>query len=230
LQQLKIASIHFKNSRQMSKKTNVFGLFVGIDAYREDIVLSGGVIFPALGGCVADVTAVRELLSKDENVNLVNGGMLLTDKAATKPAIVGGFEDYLSKAKKDDIAFVYYAGHGGLEKADPKVWTSETDGALEGVVCYYDKPDVGKLMLADKELRYLLNRLWARTKAHIVVMFDCCHSGDNTRSVTAHLTPPSASGPGTRVRAPNFPCGPGATSFFQKNLNPNTSSAKALTT
>jgi hypothetical protein len=35
---------------------------------------------------------------------------------------------------------------------------------------------------ADQELRYLLKRLTDKTQAHVVAIFDCCHSGDNTRS------------------------------------------------
>ena len=36
-------------------------------------------------------------------------------------------------------------------------------------------------LLADKELRYLLNQVYQKTKAHILFIPDCCHSGDNTR-------------------------------------------------
>ncbi len=168
----------------MSKK-NCYALFVGIDDYREDIVINNLAVFPKLGGCVSDVTAVREHLEKDEALAL--RAKTLTDRQATKVAIVEAFEQHLGQAKKGDLVLFHFAGHGTVENADRAVWTTETDGRLEGIVCYYDKGDSGKLILADKELRYLLQRLWRKTEAHILVMFDCCHSGDNTRTVAAAL-------------------------------------------
>jgi hypothetical protein len=40
----------------------------------------------------------------------------------------------------------------------------------------------GRFLLADKELRYLINNI-QRNHPHIVAIFDCCHSGENTRAV-----------------------------------------------
>jgi Caspase domain/GDSL-like Lipase/Acylhydrolase family len=168
----------------MSKK-NCYALFVGIDDYREEIVINNLAVFPKLGGCVSDVTAVREQLAKDDTLTL--HAKTLTDRQATKAAIVEAFEQHLGKAKKSDLVLFHFAGHGTVENADRAIWTTETDGRLEGIVCYYDKGDAGKLILADKEIRYLLQRLWRKTEAHILVMFDCCHSGDNTRSIAAAL-------------------------------------------
>jgi len=136
--------------------------------------------FPPLGGCVNDINRVNEWLSKDATIDL--NAELLLNQWATKAAIVEKFEKHLSKAGKDDTVLFYYSGHGTVEKADKTVWTTEQDGRLEGIVCHYTEKKSGKFLLADKELRYLLNRLSTKTKAHIVAIFDCCHSGDNTRA------------------------------------------------
>lgn len=161
-------------------KTKVFGLFVGINAYNGRIVIDNLAMFPALGGCVNDVEAIRDQLAADPDLDFQV--KMLTDTAATKAAIVTHFDQHLGKAGPDDVALFYFSGHGTVEKADPTIWTAEQDKRLEGIVCYYTENKSGKFLLSDKELRYLLAKLSKKTQAHIVAIFDCCHSGDNTRS------------------------------------------------
>lgn len=172
----------------MTKKT-IYGLFVGINEYNGNIVIQNRAMFPPLNGCVADVEAVRQRLEQEgKHFNLQF--LTLKDKQATKNAVVDAFDKHLGRARANDVVFIYYAGHGTQEKADQSIWTAEHDGLLEGIVCYYEQGDAGKLILADKELRWLLNKLWRKTQAHIVAMFDCCHSGDNTRSLGSSVEAP----------------------------------------
>lgn len=175
---------HFFNCTIL--KTKLFALLVGIDKYHGQIVIDNMATFPPLGGCVNDVTRIKAWLAKDPNLDLKLE--MLTDEAATKAAIVEKFEKHLGKATKDDAVLFYYSGHGTVERADKTVWTTEQDGRLEGIVCHYTEKKSGKFLLADKELRYLLNRLSTKTKAHIVAIFDCCHSGDNTRAAAGSGT------------------------------------------
>lgn len=161
-------------------KTKVFGLFVGINAYNPRIVIDKMAMFPALGGCVNDVEAIRDALAADPDLDL--RVKMLTDEDATKAAIVAQFDEHLGQAGPDDVALFYFSGHGTVEKANAAIWTAEHDNRLEGIVCYYTENQSSKFLLCDKELRYLLARLSGKTQAHIVTIFDCCHSGDNTRS------------------------------------------------
>ena len=161
-------------------KTNLHALLIGINDYDEDIVVNGKGVFPPLSGAVPDVLEVQKRLKTDPDFNL-RETVLLNEKA-TKKAIVSAFE-VLGSAQKDDLIFIYFSGHGTVERADKTIWTSETNGLLEGIVCFYTSGEAGKLILADKELRWLLHRLWKKTGAEIVAIFDCCHSGDNTRAV-----------------------------------------------
>ncbi len=161
-------------------KTTVHALFVGINQYEGNVIIDRMATFPPLGGCVNDVVAVRDLLAKDPGIAL--NDITLADRQATKANIVQAFEAHLGQAGPDDVVLFYYSGHGTVEKADPSVWTAENDGRLEGIVCYYTEGESGKFLLSDKELRYLLAELYAKTQAHIVTIFDCCHSGDNTRA------------------------------------------------
>jgi len=50
---------------------------------------------------------------------------------------------------------------------------------LETIICHHQDKDK-KFLLADKELRYLFHES-NDTDAHIVTIFDCCHSGDIMR-------------------------------------------------
>ncbi len=161
-------------------KTIVHALFVGINKYEGNVIVDRMATFPPLGGCVNDVVAIREVLAKDASIELRD--LTLSDRQATKDNIVQAFEEHLGKAGPDDVVLFYYSGHGTVEQADTSVWTAENDGRLEGLVCYYNQGESSKFLLADKELRYLLAELYAKTKAHIVTIFDCCHSGDNTRA------------------------------------------------
>jgi len=160
-------------------KPNLYALLVGINAYEDRVVLEKRVIFPRLRGCVNDVQKVKQYLENETAFGTKNI-TLLTDQKATKAEVVKAFLA-LGKAKKDDVVLFYYSGHGTQEKADTSVWTEESDGKLECLVCYYDEQHKDDYLLADKELRYLIQQV-SKTKAHIAVLSDCCHSGDNTRN------------------------------------------------
>jgi N-acetyl-anhydromuramyl-L-alanine amidase AmpD len=148
----------------------LFGLLIGINNYDR---------VRKLRGCVHDVEVVNKYLTSQ--VNIKNNIVKLLDENASRKAIVGAFEQVLSKAGKNDTVLIYYSGHGTQEEADA-LW-GETDGKLECMVCYDGgTTKASEFLLTDKELRYLVSELYKKTGAHIVTIFDCCHSGDNTRN------------------------------------------------
>ena len=161
------------------KQKKLFALLVGINAYRADIILEGRVRFPELRGCVEDSRKMQKYLEQDDSFD--KKIVSLNNQDATKEAIVNAFRQHLSQAGEGDVALFYYSGHGTQEWADRDVWTSEADGRLECIACYYDEQRQNEFLLADKEIRFLINEL-AKSKAHIVTIFDCCHSADNTRN------------------------------------------------
>lgn len=160
-----------------TKKT-VYALFVAINAYKRE----------PLACCINDATNLRSLLEADPTIELKP--LTILDDKATKANIVEQFKAHLGQATKDDIALFFYAGHGVPEHADRDIWTEENDGRLEGLACYFNSTRVDNFILADKELRYLLAQLWAKTQASIVTIFDCCHSGDNTRGLYSEESKP----------------------------------------
>ncbi|MEM9985706.1 MAG: caspase family protein, partial [Bacteroidota bacterium] len=105
---------------------------------------------------------------------------------AEKEALVAGIREHLGQAKAGDTAFFYFSGHGIREKSTIKTFSQdEIDGALGGVVCSdvlaRKTPDL--TVLTDKEFRYLIATAFPTERPHVVFVFDCCHSGDHTRSL-----------------------------------------------
>lgn len=161
-----------------SKKTKkLYALLVGIDKYKS---------IRGLSGCVNDVFAIRKYLKEAANQDGFELSIkALTDDAAVKDNIVNAFtEQMIDKPGPDDIAFFYYAGHGGQEQADEVFHISDTSKKNEVLICYDSTLEKSGMDLADKEMRYLIHKASLKG-SHLVTIFDCCHSGGNTRSAAA---------------------------------------------
>jgi hypothetical protein len=183
------------NSNNMASK-KLYALIVGINDYKY---------VTKLGGCVNDATRIKDYLEKaTKSGDFEYHPILLTNEAATKGNIVKGFEEHLTKAGADDVAVFYFSGHGAQEQGDTVWKISESDGALETMVCYDSRDEKGTPDLADKELRYLIHKV-AKKKPHILVIADSCHSGDNTRPselVKKRLPDPDQAEPRLSALAP----------------------------
>ncbi|RMG23645.1 MAG: caspase family protein [Bacteroidetes bacterium] len=157
----------------MSNQT-VYALLVGIDTYQPPV--------PALAGCVNDMLAVKQFLENRVARDRLKMEVLMNERA-TRTNIVRMFEKHLGKAKEGDVAFFYYSGHGSQERAHEAFRFVEPDMMNETFVCY-DSRQFDGMDLADKELATLLE-LVAQNNPHIVVVADCCNSGDISRSLEA---------------------------------------------
>ncbi len=159
-------------------KKNVYALMIGIDDYP--------IAHHRLRGCVNDMQAVKEYLETrfdKDNFNL-NIKALENDQA-TRQNIVDGFLKHLTQAQEGDIAFIHYSGHGSQEPAPPEFWHEEPDKLNESMVCW-DSRLPGGYDLVGKETSYLISKV-AEKDAHVVVLFDCCHSGSGTRDVDGEI-------------------------------------------
>ena len=160
---------------------NIYALLVGIDTYHPASLSQ----VPSLQGCVNDIRAVEAYLrerTKNNEWRLVEPTgttWILTDREATRQAVINGFNQHLCSADSEDVVIFYYAGHGAQEQAPEEFWDVEPDHLNETLVCY-DSRTEGSRDLADKELGYLISKV-ARNHPHIVVVLDCCHSGSGTR-------------------------------------------------
>ncbi|NNE25946.1 MAG: hypothetical protein HKN09_03820 [Saprospiraceae bacterium] len=150
----------------------IFSLLIGIDEY------------PApnrLFGCVKDVAKVTNYLDDlGRNGVQIPLPITLLNRQATKANIVQSIKTISKQITDDDTFFIYYSGHGGQERTNG-LFIEEHDGLLECLICYTDNFEEEGFLLADKELRYLFSTI--ETNPHLVTVFDCCHSGDMTRTL-----------------------------------------------
>lgn len=169
-----------------SSKPVLYALLVGIDTYAYPV--------QPLSGCVADVQRVKKFLEETEAGRFTLRIETLVNEQACKAEVAARFEAHLGMAGPGDAALFYYSGHGAQEKADPLLWRFESDGRLEGLVCHDSVSAIPQQhrLLCDKELRFLIHRVAQGSSEapkpvppHVVAIFDCCHSGDNTRDASA---------------------------------------------
>lgn len=166
-------------------QNKIYVLLVGITEYQKKIFLDNdSVTFPKLEGCVNDAHKIKSFLVDNYPSHDLFLEELYNSKA-TKENICRLFLKHLGQAQAEDSVLFYFSGHGTQEYAD-KCFTNETDKKLESLVCYFNQKNKGDCLLADKELRYLINAV-AEKKAHVTIIIDCCHSGDITRGEIAKI-------------------------------------------
>ena len=160
----------------MKEQSNLYALLVGINEYAS--------IRP-LRGCEQDVRRVSSFLEKHVSSRFQLHIKTLLSGQARKSEIVWAFKTHLIRddVKAGDVVLFYFSGHGAEEDADEVFWSVETNRKLQVLACHDSAwHEKGKSFLADKELRYLINQA-AKPGIEVVVITDCCHSGDNTRLI-----------------------------------------------
>ena len=149
-------------------------LLVGVNTYKNPRIRP-------LNGCVSDVERLGNYLKSSLKDRLSLKTLL--NEQASRMAVVNAFEEHLGKAAPGDTALFYFSGHGCLEEVPPALLRHNNGRPGIEALCCYDAMADGAPTLADKELRYLIRRLFEKTKARIVLMTDSCHSGGVTRNV-----------------------------------------------
>ncbi|MFZ4561358.1 MAG: caspase family protein [Saprospiraceae bacterium] len=149
-------------------------LLVGVNTYKNPRIRP-------LNGCVNDVERLGNYLkaSLKDRLSLKT----LPNEQASKMAVVNAFEEHLGKAAPGDTVLFYFSGHGCLEEVPPALMRHNNGRPGIETLCCYDTMADGMPGLADKELRYLIRRLFEKTQARIILMTDSCHSGGVTRNV-----------------------------------------------
>lgn len=141
-----IKSLFFKPSVKSSIKTGA--LVIGVETSR----FAGD-----CPGAIKDTATISKLL-KNFTKNIVR----LTDSRATVKSVTAALKEVV----KNDLAIIYYSGHGGNAKFS-KVSLNEVDGKDE-FLCLYDT------YLLDNEIWNIIKN----AKGRVFIIFDCCHSSD----------------------------------------------------
>lgn len=155
---------------------SVHALLVGINDYEGPV--------SRLHGCVDDVRGFEAFLRAhlpDDRLNL----LVLSDRQATRHAVIDGFTSHLTQAGPEDVAVFYYAGHGSLEPVEERFWHLEPTGWNQTIMCS-DSRVPGVPDLADKEINMLIGAV-ADQGAHVLAILDCCHSGGATRDMDVRI-------------------------------------------
>lgn len=142
-----------------------------------------------LKGCVNDATGWAGLLTGHFDFASTDV-RVITDREATKAAVMSGLEDLLAGAKAGDVLVFVNASHGS-QIPD----TSGDEETYDEVICPYDVRDNP---IVDDELRELLGDLPPRVR--MTVISDSCHSGTLTRAAVADNLPWMRSPDDRRVR------------------------------
>jgi hypothetical protein len=206
-------------------KPNLYALLVGVSNYQRPVA--------KLPGCANDLKRMQEYIEGEKKDFQSVQIRALLDKESTRNNIIQAFREHLGQAKEGDVTLFYFTGHGTQEAADPEIWRFESDKKLECLVCYDSVEEDSNIFyfLADKELRWLIHELWQKTRSHIVTVFDCCHSGENTRN--AHVGNADAVRerrlPGlARFGGDAFPRRAWSDFVFAKDISPDDLKAKPL--
>ncbi|MRG48372.1 hypothetical protein GFS24_24865 [Chitinophaga sp. SYP-B3965] len=172
-----------------------YATFVGINAYPEG----------QLSGCIADVLELDLLLreqcaqQKDvtykpiyflapnaaDETRLEEYPTKLDYKSPTFDNITKEAFAHFKGAKKGDICLFYYSGHGSQIEAPAVFHHSKPDQQNETIVCVDSRDPAAPNArdIIDKELAYLIWQAFQGKESHNLVIMDCCHSGNNTRSL-----------------------------------------------
>lgn len=150
-------------------------LIVGVSRYRDPLATP-------LPGASNDAKRMYDLLTRENGYGFAKANVcLLLDEDATVEGFKSSFARTLvDRAQSNDVAFVFFAGHGSQT---PDANRDEPDEMDETLV-FNDSRSGGVPDLVDDEFNAMLARLSAKTR-HIVVILDSCNSGTATRGADA---------------------------------------------
>ena len=150
-------------------------LVVGVGQYKNDNV-------PDLEGPPNDAKRFYNLLTGENGYGFPAGNvcLLLNDQATTANFKQSFDKGLVERARPNDVAVFYFAGHGSQA---PDKNHDEADNSDETLM-FHDARTDGIHDLIDDELNQMLARLHKKT-THIVVILDSCNSGTATRGPEA---------------------------------------------
>lgn len=130
-------------------------VFIAVDRYREWLPLKKP---------VSDSRSLKEILTRRYYIDEVRE---LYNEDATRVGILKLFESLIEDARPEDSIFLYYAGHGHLDRlSDTGSWIPQDAGT---------DPYEQRNWLSNSQLRGMISKMKSR---HVVLVSDSCFSGD----------------------------------------------------
>lgn len=169
-------------------QNNKHALIIGIDTYKPPVTAltetGSQRSWTNLDGCVNDASAMRDLVIAKyafENSHIKT----LFNAEASRDRIITELKALVQTAKKGDVVFIFYAGHGSQMKNS---LSKEADKKDETMVPA-DAWKKGIADIRDKELAVYFNQLIDKGVL-LTVIFDSCHSGSIGRGNENFLNDP----------------------------------------
>jgi hypothetical protein len=170
-------------------QTKQLALIIGINEYKpslNEMAADSRRSWTNLDGCVNDANAMRDLVVskyafKTEHITT------LFNSDASRERIIAALEKLVTNAKKGDVVFIYYAGHGSQVKNSLSIEADKKDETIVPA----DAWKKGVSDIRDKELAKYFNLLLDKGVLLTVIM-DSCHSGSGSRGDNFLYEPPKA--------------------------------------
>jgi metacaspase-1 len=134
-----------------------------------------------LHGCVNDITNLYDVLVKYFGFASTDV-VMLSDKRATKKAILDGLKALITKSAAGDSAVFHYSGHGS------QVRDTEGDELADGldeIICPWDF-DWNGTYIKDDDFAGIFSGLARGVSLEVIL--DSCHSGTGTREMIIDRT------------------------------------------
>lgn len=163
-------------------------LLIGIDEYSnvEIKYMNRRYQFPPLDYSVKDARDMKELM--EQNFTDVR---LLIDEQATYEKVKSAVENWLGSAEEDELALLYFSGHGALQT---DMNGDEPDGLDEVLVPHGYSQD--KKFIVDDQIDEWLTGLPAEG---VVYIADSCHAGTSSKAVRTFYRPGQSKGTGDAI-------------------------------
>jgi hypothetical protein len=145
-----------------------YAVLIAVDKYKS---------WTALRNPVRDAREIREILDRKY---FVTDFLELYDEAATKAGIIKLFNRIIAETKPEDSVFIFYAGHGHLDKTSNTGFWIPVDGGTD----VFEQSN----WLPNAQIRGFVSNMRAR---HVVLIADSCFSGDflnPTRGIAPTIT------------------------------------------
>lgn len=142
-----------------------------------------------LQGCVNDITNLYDVLVKYFGFASSDIAML-SDKRATKQAILEGLKGLIAKSGAGDSLVFHYSGHGSQVR---DMEGDELADGLDEIICPWDF-DWDGTFIKDDDFAGIFGELKKGTSLEVIL--DSCHSGTGTREMIVDRTSLRNPGPG----------------------------------
>lgn len=159
-------------------------LIIGIDIYKPANTNTSNTtrsVWRNLNGCVNDAQAMKDIVMAKYGFASQNITELYNEQAS-RENILAQLNQLITTSQRDDIVFIYYAGHGSQMQNSLSSEKDKKDETIVPADAYKGVADI-----RDKELAVLFNLLLDKGVV-LTVIFDSCHSGSAGRGQLFEIT------------------------------------------